>query len=398
MSTFPDNFLWGAGTSSHQTEGDNFYNDWWHFENEGKLPYKSLKACLHYKLYNDDFDILKNLNLNAYRFSLEWSRIEPQEGKINHKEIEHYNRVLDALLQRGIKPVVVLFHFTVPLWFYKKGGFLHSENIKYFLKYVKIVSELFSGKVKFWITLNEPNVYAYKGFLEGAWPPFLKSTPLAIKVLKNLLITHRDSYGIIKSSSPDVPVGVSENMIFFTPSRKGWVLLNALPVFLRNHFFNMWVVQKSVKARSLDFIGVNYYNAHFVYFSLKSPLWGQEEERKDLKRNMMGRHIYPEGFYRCLLDLKKFNLPVIVTENGTCVQEDDDYWEFLKGHLEALSRAIRDGVQVKGYIWWSLMDNFEWDEGFSKPFGLARVDFQSFERTVRPFAYKFSEIIKRGNL
>jgi len=185
-----------------------------------------LKACLHYHLFEEDFDIIKTLHLNAYRFSLEWSRIEPHEGSINSTELQHYHRVLDTLIKRKIIPVVVLFHFTIPLWFYRKGGFMKRENIKYFLRFVELVVREFSSKVKYWIIINEPNVYAYQGFINGIWPPFLKSTLRGMKVLCNLFESQKEGYKIIRKiySHEDVFIGLSEHMVFLDLHRECLIL------------------------------------------------------------------------------------------------------------------------------------------------------------------------------
>jgi len=160
---FPSDFLWGASTSSHQVEGNTVHNDWWHYENSGRLPFASGQACRHYELYERDFDTVVSLGLNTYRFSLEWSRIEPEKGRTDEQEIAHYHRFIDALLERGITPVLVVFHFTLPLWFAREEGFARKENVDHFLMFLRRVAEEFSSKVQYWVISNEINVYAYRG-------------------------------------------------------------------------------------------------------------------------------------------------------------------------------------------------------------------------------------------
>ena len=171
MKKFPHNFLWGAATSAHQVEGDNVYNDWWFAEQNYALKEASGQACRHYELYAQDFEIAKELNHNCHRFSIEWSRIEPQEGKFDASAIEHYRQVIANLKKQKIEPVVTLLHFTNPVWFSKKGGWAKFKLQKYFLRFVERMVREFAGEVKFWITINEPLVYSSHSYLLGAWPP-----------------------------------------------------------------------------------------------------------------------------------------------------------------------------------------------------------------------------------
>ncbi len=388
--------MWGVSVSAHQTEGNNFYNDWWYFEKKGTLPYKSGDACLHYEYFEKDFDALKSLGFNAFRFSIEWSRIEPSEGKINHKELKHYFKVIEALKKRNIVPMVVLFHFTLPLWFYRKGGFSRSSNIKHFLNFVKIISGELKG-INWWITINEPCVYVYQGFLQGVWPPFRKSLKLSLKTLLNLLKAHQEAFYIIKENNPQSQVSFSKHMRGFYPSPRGNIVLNQLPAFLRNFFFNRFFLEVCAHNHTLDYIALNYYTCNFLKFKVKK-IMGEEDMNLPLRKNSLGWYVHPASLGKILSFLKKFNLPVIITENGTSEDEELFYEAFLKAHLLQVLKSLKKGIPVKGYFWWSLIDNFEWDKGFNAYFGIFSVDRNSGERKSRPFCKKFSEIIKTNSL
>lgn len=399
---FPQNFLWGAGTSAHQVEGNNIYSDWFHFEKEDKIKEKSEEATKHYDFFKEDFDLAKSLNHNCHRFSIEWSRIQPQENKFEESQISHYKEVVSELRLRNLEPVVTLHHFTNPLWFIRKEGFLERENIKYFLRYLeRIVSEI-GRDVLYWITINEPVVYIYNSYFRGIWPPQEKSFIKAKRVFKNFIRTHIQSYRLIhkiyKENSWEIPkIGIAKNFRIFSPCPYRNYPLNKFSSKLRDRYFNRLFLER-IKDY-LDFIGVNYYTREFVRFKL---IFG--EEYKDLshqhikRKNSLGWEVYPEGILEVLRSLKRYNLPILITENGTTELNTFDYWYFLKEHLNYIYLAIQEGINVIGYIWWSLLDNFEWDKGFQAKFGLIEVDRVNYRRKIKDFAWKFSEVCKKNEL
>ncbi|HTZ11760.1 MAG TPA: glycoside hydrolase family 1 protein [Candidatus Margulisiibacteriota bacterium] len=405
MYKFPHNFFWGAATAAHQVEGNNLNNDWWRWEKEAGLKEKSGLACRHYELYEEDFALASALNHNAHRLSVEWSRIEPEEGKFSEKEIKHYKDVISALRKSGLEPVVTLHHFTNPAWFADKGGWSSKASLRYFLRFTEtIVSEL-CGQVRFWVTINEPMVYTYQSYVLGLWPPQEKSLFKAKTVADNLVAGHIAAYRLIHKIYkdrllPEVFVSIAKNCQAFEPCLDS--LRNKLGVALRNHFFNFWFLEKLIRVHSLDFIGVNYYTRGLVDVSSWLPrnllLDTSRPGISSLQKNGLGWDIYPRGLYKLLLRLKRYALPVFILENGICTQDDSLRWKFIYDHLKELSRAMEEGVEVLGYIYWSLIDNFEWDKGFSPRFGLIEVDYSNFKRTVRESARKLDAVCKNGVL
>ncbi len=405
MIQFPHNFLWGAATSAYQVEGNNSNCDWWKWEKRISLSDISGSACRHYELYEQDFDLAKALNHNAHRLSIEWSRIEPQEGKFSDDEIKHYQKVILALKERDIEPIITLHHFTNPLWFAEYGAWEHKKSAYYFLRYVEKIVETFSGHVRYWVTINEPMVYVYHSYLLGFWPPQEKSPLKGMRVTRNLLDAHIKAYRLIhniyknKKISPPL-VSIAHNLQAFIPCRP--TLKNRLSVYLKDKFYNFYFISKLIKSKTVDFIGVNYYSRSLI----DTPSWSLRglilntcaKNHSALERNSLGWDIYPQGLYTLLLKLKKYNLPVLILENGICIDDDSRRWDFIRRHLQNLHRAMNEGLKVIGYIYWSLLDNYEWDKGFKPRFGLIEIDYNTYERKVRESARKFAEICRTGVL
>jgi beta-glucosidase len=267
MNKFPHDFLWGASTSAHQVEGGNLHNDWWLAEQGGALKEASGQACRHYDLFKEDFAIAKELGHNCHRFSIEWSRIEPQEGEFQPSEIEHYHKVIAELKRLGIEPVVTLHHFTNPVWFSRKGGWVDPGLQRYFLRFVeKIVGE-FCGEVKFWITINEPLVYSSHSYLLGVWPPQERSLFKTARVTLNMARAHIKAYRIIHNiyrqrglASP--MVSIAANLQAFEPCRP--TLKNKLAVYLRDKLYNFYFIEELLRRKSLDYIGLYYYSRNLA--------------------------------------------------------------------------------------------------------------------------------------
>jgi len=401
---FPKHFLWGAATSSHQVEGNNKNNDWWQWEREGLTKELSATACRHYELYKVDFALAQQLHHNAYRLSLEWSRIEPREGHFAQAEIGHYHNLLRELQERNIKPVVTIHHFTNPTWFANKGGWLSKESPKLFLRYVKVVAENFAHDVNLWITINEPIVFAYHSYLKGIWPPGEKSFAKAWRVMQNMIMAHRLAYRAInainqKENQKKPMVGIAKNLRPFKVCPRTNNPFVHLGVYLRHQLFNMLFLKK-IK-NTMDYIGVNYYEGEFDSndWSLKLPLLGGNctHVHGHIRHgNQLGWNFYPEGLLDVLIWCKKFNKPMLITENGTC--EEDDSWriKFIDEHLKEVEKALAAGCDVMGYLHWSLLDNFEWHHGFGPRFGLIEVDYKTFERRIKPSAEFLSRIIQKN--
>ncbi len=386
---FPDGFLWGSATSAYQVEGGIENCDW-------SKVYPAGRACDHYNLYEKDFDLLKELNQNAYRFSIEWSRIEPEEGKFDQKEIEHYRKVLISLKKRKIEPFVTLWHWTIPLWFSQKGGWLNPKSSEYFERYIeKIVKELKDYAV-FWITLNEPEIYINGSFLQGIWPPKEKNLLKAIKVIKNLIKAHKKAYLKIHSLNPRAKVGIAKNNNYFEAYKNKTI--NKVLVFLADYFWNKYFLNQ-IKNHQ-DCIGLNYYFHNRIKFSFKNPFRakGFFNQNENNIISDLGWEIYPEGIYYCLKGFQKYKKPIYVTENGLADANDRLRKDFIRGHLYWVHKVIQEDVDVRGYFHWSLMDNFEWEKGFGPRFGLIEIDYKIMRRKPRPSAFYYAEICKNNGL
>jgi len=398
---FPAGFLLGAATSSHQVEGGNRWNDWWEGEQDGRLPHKSGDACRHYELYEEDFDLAHRWGHNAHRFSIEWSRCEPEAGTWNQREIEHYQAVVAALGRRGIEPIVTLHHFTNPEWFARRGGWLRGDSVKLFSRYVEKVSQSLGDSVRYWITTNEPTVFLKRAFLNGRWPPFQNSWIKATLVLRNLVRAHRSAYRVLHRHWPECRVGLSHSSPLIQPcnaERSG----DRAAAWLRDLALNRTLLHlASGGRRYLDFIGINYYTRTIVRRgtgSARAMLFGQEcdaDHHTDRGPvSTCGWEVYPAGLLTTLHRLKTLGLPLLITENGLATDDEELRNSFLIDHLRAVARALADGVPVLGYFYWSLLDNFEWDLGMEPRFGLAAVDAQTQQRHPRPAADIFSEICR----
>ncbi len=416
---FPKNFYWGSATSAHQVEGNN-HNDWSEWEKANALRLASLaqgkqwpdyilerypsplqeenyisgRACDHYNRFCEDFDIAKQLGHNAHRFSIEWSRIEPEEGKFDEKEIEHYRQVIKALRERGLEPFVTLWHWANPVWFAQKGGWLNKDAPKYFERYVnKIVLSL--KDVKFWITLNEPAVYASLSMIKGTQPPGDKNILKAARTKTNLIEAHKLAYKTIHLISNSALVGVANSVNFFIPHKNK--LYNKILVkiisYLEGGFFRK--IEKNI-----DYVAFQYYRSMETGFKLGGSFLGIIENNLDSgeERTDLGWKVYPEGIYYFLKDLKKYNLPIYITENGLADVRDEKRAQFIREHLKWVNKAISEGVDIRGYFYWSLMDNFEFVEirGFWPRFGLVEVDYKTMERKIRNSAREYKKIIENG--
>lgn len=417
---FPEGFLWGAATAAHQVEGGNRNNDWWEWEHRGgKIAdgTTSEAACDQYNRYEEDFDLAKQLGHNSHRLSLEWSRIEPEEDTFSWKEIGHYRRVLEALREREIEPIVTLHHFTNPLWLARDGGWENAKVVEYFTRYAKVVAGELGEVVRFWNTINEPTVYAYESYVEGKWPPGSTSLRSASNVTINMLRAHALAYHIIHETSPGpaCEVGIAKHMRVFDPLRSYHPGDRALAWF-SDFIFNWWffdaietgrlawpigIGQKvQLLAGTQDFIGLNYYTRDMTRFNLLKPhmLFIENVVRPGGVVNDLGWEIYPEGLHRLLMRLKKYNKPIYITENGIPAVDDSKRLAYLRDHLAQIHKAISDGADIRGYLHWSLLDNFEWAEGLTPRFGLIAMDYETQKRTPRPSAKAYARAATENKL
>jgi beta-glucosidase len=409
---FPRGFLWGASTSSHQVEGDNRWNDWWEYEQLGRLPHISGEACRHYERFEQDFDLARSWGHNAQRFSIEWSRIEPSEGTWNIAALAHYREVIRALRERGLEPVVTLHHFTNPAWFSRSGGWLRSDSAAVFARYVEHTVRNLGAEVKYWLTINEPTVYVIQGYINGEWPPFSKSAWLKAAIaFRNLSRAHVAAYQMLHRSRSDIMVGFAHNASLIEPCsarRKSDRVAAALRDLIWNRAFLYLLGARPYNlrqaARNLDFIGLNYYTRTIV----RSSGWGigavlghtcqltHHHSRGPI--SAIGWEVYPAGLKAVLENFSQFGLPLLVTENGIATEDESLRREFVIKHLESLAGALEKGVDVIGYLYWSLIDNFEWALGTRPRFGLAAVDYSTQQRLPRPCVEDYSRVCRENQL
>ncbi len=396
---FPKGFLWGASSASHQVEGNN-QNDWSEWEKshprvadlearglleEYKIEnYISGKGPDHYNLFDSDYKIAHDLGHNATRISLEWSRIEPIENVFDEKEIEHYRDVVRSMRANGLEPFITLWHWPIPLWLRDKGGWESSEIVFYFTRYAEKITKALGKEVTFYLTLNEPEIYSTESYLQGVWPP-QKKNPLAyLRVQRHMIKAHRAAYKVIKENDPTAQISMAFNLLSFEP-------VTILDKFLVK-IFKWWRNDHLINQAegTLDFIGFNYYFHERVHFGLRK---NHNKIISDLNWQL-----HPEGIYLALKSLKRYNLPIYITENGLADATDSKRKWFIEKTLTAIHQAITEGVNVKGYLHWSLMDNFEWDKGYWPRFGLIEIDYKTLERKIRPSALYYKEICQNNSL
>ena len=371
---FPDGFYWGAATASYQVEGGITNNDWAKYAKQGRVP-PAGSATDHYSRYEDDFELAKFLGQNAQRISIEWSRIEPKEGVFNKNEVEHYRRVLMALIRRGMKPFVTIWHFTLPDWFAERGGFERADAPAIFARYAEHIVKELGDLCKDWATMNEPMVYLSNGYIAKYWPPFKRNFFLSEVVFVNLTRSHIQAYRKIKAIDPKIRVSIVKNNFWFSNN------FNPINIFLRtvsNWYWNHRIL--IILSPFLDSIGLNYY--YYQKFGTKEVF----------TKSDIGWDINPEGIYHVLKALKIYGKPVYVSESGVADKEDKHRPKYIRDLVYWMHQAIDDGVDLRGFMYWSLLDNYEWVHGFTQHFGLISVDMATKERKIRPSAYVYKKI------
>ena len=421
-ATFPKGFKWCVATAAHQVEGNNSNSDWWAWEQiPGKIHQgeKSGAACDHWNRLKQDAQLLKDLNITEYRFSVEWAKIEPEEGRWNWDAVKHYRKELALLRAQGIQPMITLQHFTFPIWISKKGGWKWGGIAPSFAKYASFVMAEIAPDAHDWITINEPMVQLVYGYVKGTFPPGITGEfGNVVEPMIGMLKAHAAAYHALKGRKTDVRIGVAHHLRVFTPNWWinpleqlaaksfsevfNWSFLMALETgkLSANIPFALKVDQKiSGLQGTQDFLGVNYYSRDMVEIPFPFQI---SQQRTFVKPGVpttdMGWEIYPEGFYDLLKEVAR-RVPgkaIFITENGIADRDDSKRIEFIKAHLTALKKAMDEGVPVEGYCYWSFMDNFEWADGFEPRFGLYAVDYKTQARTPRPSAGFFSKLAKEN--
>ena len=386
--TFPDGFLWGVASAAHQVEGGNTNNDWWAWEHNAAsgCAGSSGDACDSLHRWPEDLDLVAGLGLGAYRFSLEWSRIEPAEGEWSRATLDHYRRICDGCHTRGIEPVVTFHHFTSPQWFAARGGWEAPDAPDRFARFVERSAAHLGDLVGWACTLNEPNVVAALGYSVGTYPPGERNQlgkHLAVNAA--LVRAHRLAVDAMRSGPGDYPVGLTLSMEEMVAGPGGEQARDAAEEIIEDTFLN--------ETAGDDFIGVQCYERRI--FGPTGPIPPEPGARLTEFGFEFWPHVVEHTVRRAALVT---GLPVVVTENGLATEDDAERIEYLGEALQALHGCIADGIDVRGYFVWSLLDSFEWTRGFHGMLGLHAVDRETFERTPKPSAAWFGTVARANAL
>lgn len=417
---FPPGFLWGTASSAYQVEGGNRQNQWWGFEQQPGAIWRDERcgdACDWWRNAEQDFDRMQQLHLNTHRLSIEWSRVEPAPGYFDQAALDRYRAMLAGLRARGIRPLVALHHFTNPLWFETFGGWESPQSVACFQRYAQTVVHTLGDLCDFWLTMNEPLVHLVQGWVRGIWPPQKRSFWQTRRVFLHLLQAHAAAYHTIHQAQPQAQVSYAHVFRGFNGLRQRNMLDRIAALIKRYVVERLWLqATRDGKLRpplgrgelqpelvnTLDFIGVNYYTSSLVRFTPNPrALFGYESLNPSGELSDSGRHgpysaYQPDVLYHLCLELDGLGKPIYITENGLPDADDDQRPRWLLGHLFQIHRAIRAGVDLRGYFHWTLVDNFEWTEGWGLRFGLFALDRQTQVRTPRPSAHLYGEIARQN--
>ncbi len=416
---FPQGFLWGTATSSYQNEGNNNNSNWSLWENQaGRIAnnQKSGLACNWWGgKWKEDFNRAEETFQNSHRLSIEWSRVQPDPDHWDENAIDHYRLMLQDLHQRGIRPMVTLHHFSDPIWLTEIEGWENPDVIELFGKFVNKMVESLIEYCNLWITINEPNVYAVEGYVEGVFPPGKSDLRSAYSVMLNMVKAHARAYEIIHKLQPSAQVGVAINYRHFMPENPLNQLDQTVSAILHNNFnntfnnaiatgkFNFAFKKSTIRraAKSQDFIGVNYYTTEKIQFNLlrykklfyeaKVPVGYELSENRFITN-------YPRGMNRAISWARKFQKPIYITENGIEDSSDSLRPSYLIQHLYELWGTTNYIIPIKGYFYWTLVDNFEWERGWTQRFGLWSLDTETQLRKRRRSADLYAEICHSNSL
>jgi beta-glucosidase len=413
---FPRGFLWGTATAAHQVEGNNTNNNWWKWEQEGHTADKSGLTCDWWGgRWKEDFDRAAEAGQNAHRLSVEWSRIQPAPDRWDEDALERYRAMLRGLRDRNLTAMVTLHHFTDPLWLTEMKGWETGAVVPLFEKFVRKTVEALKEYCTLWCTINEPNIYALEAYADKKYPPGQSSLLKAFRVEANLLRGHAAAYHAIHEVQTEARVGFAHHHRPMLP-RYRWFPLDVLERNIHFSAINMAFpsgIRTGVMRTPLgnkripqakgtqDFFGLNYYSQDTVAFDLRNPgeLFGRRYYPKgsDLAEGGMNANI-PEGLFRSIKWALQFGVPILVTENGIEDARDTLRPRYMAEHIYQLWRAVNFNWPVKGYFWWSLVDNFEWERGWTQRFGLWELDVATQKRTKRPSADLYAAICKENGL
>ena len=380
---FPLGFTWGTATAAHQIEGGNVNNDWWAFEHTpgSGCAEPSGDCCDSWERWEEDADLVAGMGLDDYRFSVEWSRIEPADGEISRAALDHYRRQCLGLRQRGVDPVVTFHHFTTPCWLVEQGGWETGVAVERFGRFCTVVAEALGDVMTRACTINEPNVVATMGWHAGMFPPGTQDVALSQQVAAHFADAHRVAVDAIRAAAPGVPVGLTLSMTDYQPAPGGEERLASI----RHHSEDVFLDA----TKGDDFLGVQVYSRMLI----GPDGWAGYGDGVPVLD--MGYEFYPASLGNCLRrawDYTGGSLPLAVTENGIGTTDDEQRIDYVRQALSGVLDAVAEGVDVRGYTYWSLLDNFEWALGYRPRFGLVSVDRETFVRTPKPSAAWFASV------
>lgn len=382
--SFPEGFLWGTATAAHQIEGGNYNSDWWRFEHAPGTPCfePSGDACDSWNRYEEDLDIVADLGLNSFRFSLEWARIEPAKGEFSHVALNHYLDVIEACHARNIVPVVTLHHFTLPLWVADEGGFESPHIVEWMGRYAAKVGEHLGARIGIACTINEPNIVAFMGWQMGVFPPGTAATKRWEEINVVMRDCHKAMRDALVAGPGNYPVGLTLSMGDNIALPGGEEHRDRWEREMEDLYLEA--------CRGDDFIGVQCYS---------KGLFGPDGyiQDEDIERTDMGYAFWPECVEATVRHAARVaQVPIYVTENGIGTTKDEDRIRYLSAAIRGLHNTIADGIDVRGYCQWSLLDNFEWAYGYRMQFGIVEVNRLTFERTLKPSASWYATVARSG--
>jgi beta-glucosidase len=418
--TFPRNFKWGTATAAHQVEGGATDSDWAAWE---KLPGKindggsAAVACDWWGgRWREDFDRAAAGGQTAHRLSVDWSRIEPSPAAWDEDALDHYRQMVKGLRERGLEPMVTLHHFVNPLWLMEKGGWENLAAVGHFERFARKVVRALADYVDLWCVFNEINVYAYGSYANSIWPPGKKDTAAFFKVMRHILLAHAAAYRAIHDLQPQARAGIAHNVLLLDPARPGFapdswvgnlqarVFNETIPQALRTGrlLFPVGGLKEHLPqlAGTMDYFGVSYYSRRLSAFDLAQAgaLFGRTFHAPDAEVDNAGlNELYPEGLYRVVKWANGFGKPILITENGWGDVDEGRRTRAMLLHLRQLWRTVNFNWPVQAYYYWTLVDNFEWERGWSQRFGLYELDLATQERRPRPAAKLYAEICKANS-
>ena len=398
MIDFPADFLWGSSTAAHQVEGGNTNNDWWQWEHtSGSTAIESSGDGIdHWHRFETDFALLSALGQNAHRFSLEWSRIEPAEGEFSRAALDHYARVQESLARHGLTAFATLYHFTLPQWFAARGGWLANDALDIFGRYVHTVATTLGDLIPYACTVNEPQILALAGHAGGHFPPGHRDIFEGVRVIGVLASAHRTATASLRAGAGSPMIGRGLQLPVVVALRPESADDTAVAERVRQFMVDFHIDDLRAGGDVGDFVGLQYYSR--VRVDATSPrLIAPPPENAETTQ--MKWEVYPEGFGQMLRRIADTGLPIVVTENGIATADDALRVRYLTSHLREVKNALDDGIDIRGYMYWSSFDNFEWAHGYAPTFGLIGIDRgDSYRRVVRPSAAAYGAIARSGQL